>query len=65
MVEIVELVSRRRAGAPNSAATPRDTFQLLFFTGVQYERGCALPCVFVKSEVLEKAPPRKKVRKAS
>jgi hypothetical protein len=64
MAEVVNLDLRRFVTLPRKAKTPAAPFQLLFFTGVRYERNCGSIQSFGDEHLPIKSPPRKKIRKA-
>lgn len=65
MAEVVNLDLKRFVTPPRKAKkTPAAPFQLLFFTGVRYERNCGSTQSFGDEHLPIKSPPRKKIRKA-
>lgn len=64
MAEIVTLVPKKWDSAKSTALGSRQPFQLLFFTGVQYERNFVVSHQFSKPVGPEKLPLRKRIRKA-
>jgi hypothetical protein len=64
MAEIVRFVAKKQSASPARAEASALPFQLLFFTGVRYERSNTAPFATSASEVRGKTLPRKRVLKA-
>jgi hypothetical protein len=64
MAEIIRLNTKKHGASARTDDARNQPFQLLFFTGVQYERNCTMSFAIAAAQTPNKPTTPKKVRKA-